>query len=323
MGGLKKYMPKTFWTFIICSIALAGIFPLSGFWSKDEILAGTGGFGLFGGTGGNGTYYAMLLMGLLTAMLTAAYMTRCIYLVFFGEYRGHGTPHESGPRITTPLIILAGVRDRRRLREPAREPVRVHPRRMGIALRALRRTQGRVLPGDRPRAQPVTRWRSCRCVVVGCDCDRGLLLLRPRRSQGPAAGSKKLTELPDGPTTKFAPARAGYTFLVNKYYLDYLYNNVIVYAFKKPFANAAYWFNQKVLDGIVDRAGKGSVAAGRAVYKYIDQGLVDGIVNGSGVASDEAGQGLRKMQTGKVQQYAAFMFAAVAILAGILMIVAQ
>jgi len=107
MGGLKKYMPKTFGTFVICSIALAGIFPLSGFWSKDEILAGTGGFGLFGGTGGNGTYYAMLFMGLLTAALTAAYMTRCIYLVFFGEYRGHGTPHESGPRITTPLIILS------------------------------------------------------------------------------------------------------------------------------------------------------------------------------------------------------------------------
>ena len=134
---------------------------------------------------------------------------------------------------------------------------------------------------------------------------------------------KKLTELPDGPTTKFALARAGHRFLVNKYYLDYLYENVIVYAVKKPIANAAYWFNQKVLDGVVDGSGKGSVAAGRAVYKYIDQGLVDGIVNGSGVASDEAGQGLRKVQTGKVQQYAAIMFAAVAILAGILVIVAQ
>ena len=74
---------------------------------------------------------------------------------------------------------------------------------------------------------------------------------------------------------------------------------------------------------IVDGSGKGSVAAGRAVYKYIDQGLVDGIVNGSGVASDEAGQGLRKLQSGKVQQYAAIMFAAVAILAGILVIVVQ
>jgi len=116
---------------------------------------------------------------------------------------------------------------------------------------------------------------------------------------------------------------AGYTFLVNKYYLDHLYNNVIVYSVKKPIANAAYWFNQKGLDGIVDGSGKVSAAAGRAVYKYIDQGLVDGIVNGSGVASDEAGQGLRKMQTGKVQQYAAIMFAAVAILAGILVIVAQ
>jgi NADH-quinone oxidoreductase subunit L len=134
---------------------------------------------------------------------------------------------------------------------------------------------------------------------------------------------QNLTELPDGPTSRFALARAGHTFLVNKYYLDHLYNNVIVYAVKKPIANAAYWFNQKILDGIVDNSGKGSVLVGRAVYKYIDQGLVDGIVNGSGVASDEAGQGLRQVQTGKVQQYAAIMFAAVAILAGILVIVAQ
>ena len=70
-------------------------------------------------------------------------------------------------------------------------------------------------------------------------------------------------------------------------------------------------------------SGKTSVTAGRAVYKYIDQGLVDGIVNGSGIASDEAGQGLRKVQTGKIQQYAALMFAAVAILAGVLVIVVQ
>src|SRR3954452_12993518 len=78
MGGLRKYMPQTFWTFIIGSLALAGIFPLAGFWSKDEILVNAGHNG----------YKAFLVIGAVGAFLTAAYMTRCVYLTFFGEYRG-------------------------------------------------------------------------------------------------------------------------------------------------------------------------------------------------------------------------------------------
>src|SRR5262245_20696329 len=101
MGGLKKYMPQTFWTFAISSAALAGLFPLAGFWSKDEILAGAA-----AGQRG-GAYTFMLVMGLITALLTAAYMTRCIYLTFFGEYRGHAHPHESPKVITIPLWILS------------------------------------------------------------------------------------------------------------------------------------------------------------------------------------------------------------------------
>ena len=107
MGGLRKVMPQTYRTFIIGSIALAGLPPFAGFWSKDEILVGTGGWGIMGGTNGNGSYTFMLVMGMITAALTAAYMTRCVYLTFFGEFRGHGNPHESGPRITIPLWILA------------------------------------------------------------------------------------------------------------------------------------------------------------------------------------------------------------------------
>ena len=100
MGGMRKFMPTTYKTFIVCTIALMGLPPLAGFWSKDEILVGTGGWGLFGGTGGNGTYVFALVMGIIGAALTCAYMTRVIYLTFFGEFRGdthgHGDPHESG-----------------------------------------------------------------------------------------------------------------------------------------------------------------------------------------------------------------------------------
>ena len=78
MGGLRKYMPITFWTFIIGTLALMGVFPLAGFWSKDEIIA----------TAGESGYTAFMVVGFVGAFLTAAYMTRCIWLTFFGEYRG-------------------------------------------------------------------------------------------------------------------------------------------------------------------------------------------------------------------------------------------
>ncbi|MCB1283067.1 MAG: NADH-quinone oxidoreductase subunit L, partial [Microthrixaceae bacterium] len=102
MGGLRKVMPKTYWTYLIATLSLAGVFPLAGFWSKDEIIAGTGGMNT-----ATGAYTFVLIMLLAAAFCTAAYMTRTIYYAFFGEYRGHGHPHESGPRLTVPLMILA------------------------------------------------------------------------------------------------------------------------------------------------------------------------------------------------------------------------
>ena len=80
--------------------------------------------------------------------------------------------------------------------------------------------------------------------------------------------------------------------LVNKYYLDYLYTDIIVGGIKGPIAQAAYWFNQNVIDGVVNGAG---VGVGRApascVYDNIDQGVVDGVVNGSGARRGGAGPG--------------------------------
>ncbi|MGH2366718.1 MAG: NADH-quinone oxidoreductase subunit 5 family protein, partial [Chloroflexota bacterium] len=77
MGGLRKRMPITFITFVVAALSLSGIFPLSGFWSKDEILAGALGAGA----------WISLIVGLVTAFLTAFYMFRAIYLTFFGEER--------------------------------------------------------------------------------------------------------------------------------------------------------------------------------------------------------------------------------------------
>lgn len=97
MGGLRKYMPRTYATFVIGALALAGIFPLSGFWSKDEILA----------TLGHEGYTAVMWIAIAGAFVTAFYMTRAVALTFHGTYKGHGHPHESPPVMTVPLIALA------------------------------------------------------------------------------------------------------------------------------------------------------------------------------------------------------------------------
>lgn len=96
MGGLKKKMPITTWTFVIGVLAIAGIPPLAGFWSKDEILLAT-------------SHYSIVLtiMATITAFLTAFYMSRLLFVVFFGKENPHNHPHESPFSMVLPLVILA------------------------------------------------------------------------------------------------------------------------------------------------------------------------------------------------------------------------
>jgi NADH-quinone oxidoreductase subunit L len=113
LGGLRKRMPLTFITFLVGALSLSGIFPLSGFWSKDAILLGA----LTAGA------WIPLILGVLTAFLTAFYMFRAVYLTFFGEERwreaavaegpaqGHGDPHpephESPWVMSLTLVVIA------------------------------------------------------------------------------------------------------------------------------------------------------------------------------------------------------------------------
>ncbi len=98
MGGLRTAMPTTFWTYMVGAAALAGMVPLAGFWSKDEILAHAIAFG----------FWPQLALLFLTSLLTAFYMGRQVALVFFGEQRdSHYHAHESGRMMTVPLVVLA------------------------------------------------------------------------------------------------------------------------------------------------------------------------------------------------------------------------
>ena len=124
-----------------------------------------------------------------------------------------------------------------------------------------------------------------------------------------------------GLTRRSTTARAGYNLLVNKYYLDHLYTDIVVGSIKGPIARAAYWFNQVVIDGVVNGVGIGARRAAHVTYDVIDQKVVDGLVNGAGAGAEESGSFLRHMQTGRVQQYAAALFfAAAAFAVGLLVI---
>src|SRR5947209_9170234 len=127
MGGLRNRLQITFWAFVIAALAISGIPPLAGFWSKDEILGSL----LAQATGGGGRlFYVLWGLGVITAGLTAFYMFRLVFGIFMGSYRGtgqtghaqdededeeashrtaggHFTIHEAPGVMTIPLIILA------------------------------------------------------------------------------------------------------------------------------------------------------------------------------------------------------------------------
>jgi NADH-quinone oxidoreductase subunit L len=325
MGGLKKYMPQTFWTFMIGSAALAGIFPLAGFWSKDEIL----------NNAGHNGYQAFLVVGLVGAFMTAAYMTRCVYLVFFGEYRGsvaheaaevleaevlaegdeliehhlaeeqddfipgfgpHGDAHDHGPHesnrlLTFPLWILsflavfAGFLNAPFVNErfehwfqPRVAFVPVEPAKFNVILAIV----------------------SVAVALLGIGVSYAYYWRK--------AGPQHLTE-------RNAPARAGKHFLVMKYYLDVLYTDIIVASIKGPIARGVYWFNQNVIDNVLNYTGRGARVLGRFTYEYIDQKGVDGLVNGLAVVTGEAGGEVRRVQTGRLQFYALLLIIAVGLFA--------
>ncbi|MGH7528223.1 MAG: NADH-quinone oxidoreductase subunit L [Gemmatimonadales bacterium] len=105
MGGLKRYLPATFWLMAIATLAIAGIPPFSGFFSKDEILAAA-----FARGGDRPIYYLFYAMGVLAALLTAFYMARLMAMTFLGENRTgegeRGHLHEAPWIMTGPLVVL-------------------------------------------------------------------------------------------------------------------------------------------------------------------------------------------------------------------------
>jgi NADH-quinone oxidoreductase subunit L len=295
MGGLRKYMPTTYWVLMCGALALAG-FPLTaGFFSKDEILVGSY-------TGQQSPYLAMFIMGLITAFMTACYMGRAYWLTFQGTYRGHAHPHESPKLITVPLMILAGL---------------------SVVVGFLNFPGGPEAVAHRFEhyVQPSFLFPP----VIVAKFNWGIAILSTvLAAVGGALGILYFAK--DRPlaglTERLAPARWGYEFLVNKLYLDFLYDN-LGFWIRGQVAAAMYWINMNIIDKVVVGAGVVTRIVGGFVYRFIDQGVVDTIVNASGAASESSGQFLRRSQTGKVQQYASLLFGGVVAFVLVLLITVQ
>ncbi len=244
MGGLRRHMPVTAWTFLIAALANAGIIPLAGFWSKDEIL-----YGAFAGG-----HLGVWALGAGGAFLTGFYMLRCYWLAFEGPSRAadHGQhAHESPPVMTVPLAILAffaavvgfvGVPPEHGIYHRFVEPVfaaagqvAVHEALVGDAFMAL-----------------------LSLVIAGA----GVLTAIRFYAWQP--------DLPDRWVARYPKA---YEWLFHKYYVDELYDALFV----EPIRRLAVWcwrgFDEPVVDGSVNGVGA-LVQVGSGVLRYLQTGYV-------------------------------------------------
>jgi NADH-quinone oxidoreductase subunit L len=295
MGGLRKYMPRTFWTWIIGTLALIGMFPFAGFFSKDEILASlryAANEAEFGAAQG-GAWVAELVFwtAVLGAFVTAFYMARATFLTFYGSYKGKGEPHESPAMMTWPLIGLAvGALFAGFLNWPGLTAYFTDV--VGIRFLAI---------GDH-HAESFDY-----VAMIAGLAMAGLGVLVGYFAFYPDAKTQEERDRVNIPVL--------YPLLRHKYYIDDFYMDGIVKPIRGPIARAIDWINGYVIDFVVNAAGFGARWLSKYVYMF-DQRGIDGAINASAAGTGAFGGVLRVIQTGKVQQYAAMM------LAGTLIIVA-
>jgi NADH-quinone oxidoreductase subunit L len=258
MGGLRRKMPVTFWTMLIAGGALAALPPLAGFWSKDEIL---------GAAFANG-HLVLYAVGIVTAVLTAFYVTRALWMTFYGEPRDHHLydhAHES-PRVMTLPLIALGVGS------AVLGIVIGFPPEQGFIHRFLAPVVEATGAAEHVPELATIVVLALVSVVAGV--------------VGIAIGISMYVRHRPDPAALTRAAGPVYRILVNKYYIDELYDHRFVEA-ARAFAGAAWAFDIHIIDGLANRLGW-ALAMG--------------------------GQGLRRAQTGIVGNYA------LTIVAGLLLI---
>ena len=277
MGGLKDVMPKTFRTFIIGTVALVGLPPLAGFFSKDEILASLSHEGYTG-------YFVIAAAG---AFITAFYMTRAVVKTFFGEYRGNGEPHESTQLMTVPLVVLSVL---------AVVSGWVNIPGVYTGFTSWVGTRGVAINEYHPESFDFTAVSLGLLAGVSGIVAAYLLYMKFGTAE---TGDEKI---------KLQPV---WKILENKYYLDDLYINGIVNPLKTAVAKSVDQFNSKVLDRFVNSVGLAMGFLGKIVYSNLDQDGIDRIVNSVSVGTDDLGGRVKLIQSGRVQQYLSLFLSSV------------
>jgi len=234
MGGLRKKIPVTFWTLMCAAVAISGVPPTSGFFSKDAILVAA-------------YHHApwMYWAGTVTAGLTAFYVFRAMFLTFFGEYRGHEHPHESPRVITIPLMALAALSLAGGF---IRIPVWLE----------------KFFPAAEAPEEFSLVAISVAAGLIGITLAWLMYIAKPA--------------LADSVASRFG---ALYRLVYNKYFVDEIYNAVVV----KPLVNGS-----RVV-----------------LWRGVDAGLIDGAVNGIGSQSQGLGGWLKLFQSGNIRSYATWV----------------
>ncbi len=265
MGGLRRHMPWTYATFLVGGLSLAGIFPLAGFWSKDEILTHAWGAGSAAGQ-------AVFWMGLVAAFMTAFYVFRALFLTFEGESRVGGHPehtqaghHNGGPHLAespavmlVPLVVLAvpslvaGF-----LANPVVD--------LGF-VPAHWMTEFLAGGPVEMEAEPFDLRMGIVSTIVALGGIALAYLMYGTRKVSPEALGERLKPL--------------YRLVFNKYYVDEIYEGILtVRVFYRGVANVLDWIDKAVVDNVYDGIAWFGRGIGRAVGK-----LQTGQLQGYGVA---------------------------------------
>ncbi|HWP67613.1 MAG TPA: NADH-quinone oxidoreductase subunit L [Candidatus Limnocylindria bacterium] len=283
MGGLRAHLPATSTTFIVSTLAIAGIPPLAGFFSKDEIL-----WQAFSSEHGSPLLY---FGGLVVAGFTAFYMFRQVFMVFFGECRADEHTrhhlHESPASMTVPLWILMA----------------------GAVVMGFLWIPNVFTPFEH-FLEPVLGGHHAAAAAGGHQAHHavGVELALMAVSVAVAVAGIALAYLMYYRGTIRPEAVSGfaggwlYRTVLNKYWVDELYELVFVRGLAIGVARMLAWFDAHVIDGIVNAAG----AAGRGIGWLIglfDAGVIDGAVNGVADGAYVAGRSLRRLQSGAITAY--------------------
>ena len=276
MGGLRKPLKWTYLTMLLGALALAGLPPFSGFWSKDEILAVT-----FENGASNSMFYLLYTLGIVTAFMTAFYTFRLIFMTFHGEYRGKHPEklHESPWVMVGPLVVLS-----------------VFALVSGI-LPFLTDGFGNLVFYGHPHAEsPIAPFLE--------PLTLGLALVSIAAAAGGAGLAYLVYERRSIPATVFTATesrKAMNTALLNRYYIDPAADRFGQHGYLGV-ARAVDWFDRKVVDGLVNGMAAGGAAVARA-SDYFDRKVIDGAINRFSLDTVRSSITLRQIQTGRVQNY--------------------